>query len=211
MLSWLLLSTGLRAPANVVAKVETCDTVTLQWTQSSKPNDITTSVSCTPPSPGCAECTTSPCNITGLNPSNEYVFTVTLNSGKCGTSMKTTGIGTRGEIKSVKKKNMAAAKYFEQNDMSIIKARIIFIGKAFLIRIGKVPFFANVLEGLFGENHSSSVALDNVLSCQSLLSRVLAGILAFRVFVSRVQCSMSCGIFSAFNTLTPYVKVTAWP
>ena len=89
-MSWLLLSIGLGTPANVVAKAESCDTVTLQWGQPSEPNDITTSVSCTPPSPGCTECTTSPCNITGLDPSTEYEFTVTLNSGGCRTSMNTT-------------------------------------------------------------------------------------------------------------------------
>ena len=104
VLSWLLLSVGLRAPANVVAKVETCNTVTLQWDQPSEPDDITTSVSCTPHSPGCAECTTSPCTITGLNPSTEYEFTVTLDSVMCGTSMNTAGIGTRGKIKCVKRK-----------------------------------------------------------------------------------------------------------
>ena len=88
----------LPAPANVVAKAKTCNTVTLEWDQPSEPNDITTSVSCTPPSPGCAECTTSPCTITGLNPNTEYEFTVTLNSVMCGTSMNTAGIGARGKI-----------------------------------------------------------------------------------------------------------------
>ena len=78
---------------------ESCDSVTLQWTQPSVPNDITTSVSCTPPSPGCAECTTSPCTITGHNPSTEYEFTVTLNSGGCRASMSTTA-RTMGEIKT---------------------------------------------------------------------------------------------------------------
>ena len=72
----------LPSPTNV-AYVESCHTLTLQWDQPSEPNNITTSVSCTPPSPGCAECTTSPCNITGLNPSTEYEFTVTLRSGPC--------------------------------------------------------------------------------------------------------------------------------
>ena len=42
-----------------------------------------------------------------------------------------------------------------------------------MTRIGNIHFFANVLEGLFGEYHSSSVALGNVLSSQSQLSRVL--------------------------------------
>ena len=100
MFSCLPISTGLRAPTNVVANAKSCNTVILQWTQPSRPYDSTTSVSCTP-SPGCAECTTSPCNITGLNPSTEYVFAVTLNSVMCGTSMNTAGIGTRGEIKCV--------------------------------------------------------------------------------------------------------------
>ena len=94
-----VFSVDLRAPANVVATVESCDTVTLRWDQPSEPNDITTSVSCTPPSSGCAECTTSPCTITGLNPSTEYVFAVTLNSGRCGTNMSQTRVRTKGEIK----------------------------------------------------------------------------------------------------------------
>ena len=92
----------LRAPTNVVATVRSCDTITLQWTQPSKPNDIITSVSCTPPSPGCAECTTSPCTITGLNTSTEYEFTVTLNSGGCRASMNTATARTMGEIDYVK-------------------------------------------------------------------------------------------------------------
>ena len=105
VLSWLLQSIGLRAPANVVAKTETCSAVTLQWNQPRVPDDIIISVNCTPPSPGCAECTTSPCNITGLNPSTKYEFTVSLNSTMCGTSMNTTRIGTRGEIKCVEIEN----------------------------------------------------------------------------------------------------------
>ena len=121
MLSWFLLPIGLLAPANVVAKAKSCDTVILQWTQPSEPNDITTSVSCTPPSLGCGECTNSPCTITGLTPSTKYEFTVTLNSTMCGTSMNTAGIGARGEIKCVKMKiYMAADNYFEHNNMLII-------------------------------------------------------------------------------------------
>ena len=62
--------------------------------------------------------------------------------------------------------------------------------------------FTNVLEGLLGEYHSSSVALGNVLSCQSLLSRVLAGPLAYQVVAGRIQCSTSSGLLSTdFNTL----------
>ena len=96
-----VFSVDLRAPTNVVATVRSCNTVTLQWTQPSEPNDITTSVSCTPPSPGCAECTTSPCTITGLNPSSEYEFTVTLNSKGCRASMNSTTARTKGEVKCV--------------------------------------------------------------------------------------------------------------
>ena len=125
VLSWLLLCTGLLAPANVVAKAETCDIISLQWTQPTVPNDITPSVSCTPPSPGCAGCTTSPCTITGLNPSIEYVFTVTLNSVMCGTSMNTTGIGTRGE--KFVKEIMTVDLYFEHKNMSILMASVIFM------------------------------------------------------------------------------------
>ena len=94
-----VISVDIRAPTGVVATTHSCDTVTLQWTQPSEPNDITTSVSCTPHSPGCAGCTTSPCNITGLNPSTEYEFTVTLNSVMCGTNMSRTGVRTKGEVK----------------------------------------------------------------------------------------------------------------
>ena len=82
---------------SVFAMLDLCDTLTLQWTQPDEPAGITTSVSCTPSSPGCAECITSPCNITGLNPSTEYEFTVTLNSGACRASMYTTTARTRGE------------------------------------------------------------------------------------------------------------------
>ena len=92
---------SLPLPTNVSATTQSCGTVTLQWDQPSEPNGITTSVSCTPPSPGCAECTASPCTITGLNPSTDYVFTVTLNSGQCGASMNSTTASTMGEIKCV--------------------------------------------------------------------------------------------------------------
>ena len=47
-----------------------------------------------------------------------------------------------------------------------------------MTRIGNIHFFANVLEGLFGEYHSSPVVLGNVLSSQSQLNRVLAGLLS---------------------------------
>ena len=94
-------SVDLPAPTNIVATVESCDTVTLQWDQPSEPADITALVRCTPPSPGCAECTTSPCTIIGLNASTEYVFTVTLNSGGCRAIMNTTTARTMGEIKCV--------------------------------------------------------------------------------------------------------------
>ena len=102
--SWLLLFIGLRTPTNVVAKAKSCysNTVTLQLTQPSEPADIITSVNCTPPSPGCAECTTSPCTITGLNPNAEYEFTVTLNSVRCGIFSNAAGTRTRGEIMCVK-------------------------------------------------------------------------------------------------------------
>ena len=92
------LSVGLGAPTSVVAEMVSCDTVGLVWTQPDEPNDIIPSVSCTPPSPGCAECTTSPCNITGLNPTTEYTFTVTLNSSVCGTSRNKTEAFQIGEI-----------------------------------------------------------------------------------------------------------------
>ena len=90
-------SVDLHAPTNVAATVSSCDTISLWWDQPSEPNDITTSVSCTPQLKSCAECTTSPCTITGLNLSTEYEFTVTLNSGTCGTNMSTTGVRTKGE------------------------------------------------------------------------------------------------------------------
>ena len=81
--------------------MESCDNITLQWDQPRVPNHITTSVSCTPPSPGCAECTTSPCTISGLNASTKYMFTVTLNSGGCRASMSTSLVRTKGKIKCV--------------------------------------------------------------------------------------------------------------
>ena len=99
IISKIILSVDLKAPTNLSAVVESCDNITLQWDQPSEPNDITTSVSCTPPSPGCAECTTSPCTITGLNPSTEYEFTVTLHSGRCRASMNSKVTITRGEIR----------------------------------------------------------------------------------------------------------------
>ena len=83
-------------PTIVTATVELCN-VTLQWDPPSELNEIT----CTPPSPGCDECTTSPCTITGLNPSTEYEFTVTLDSGGCRASMSTTTARTMGEINCV--------------------------------------------------------------------------------------------------------------
>ena len=98
LILWTILPVDLNAPTNLWTVVESCDTVTLQWTQPSEPNDITTSVSCTPPSPGCAECTTSPCTITGLTQTAEYVFTVTLNSSVCGTSSSKTEAVQIGEI-----------------------------------------------------------------------------------------------------------------
>ena len=105
MCYWLLniicitvFSVDLLAPTNVVATVQSCDTVTLQWDQPSESNNTTTSVNCTPPSPGCVECTTSPCTITGLNASTGYVFTVTLNSGGCRASMNTALVRIKGKI-----------------------------------------------------------------------------------------------------------------
>ena len=87
----------LGGPTNVTATVESCD-VTLQWDQPSEPADITTSVSCTPPSPGCAECENSPCTITGLSQNTEYNFTVTLDSSVCATSRSTMRALKIGEI-----------------------------------------------------------------------------------------------------------------
>ena len=76
------------------------------------------------------------------------------------------------------------------------------VGKGFLTQIDNIHFFANVLEGLFREYQSSSVALGNVLSSQSQLSRVLTGLLAYQVVVCRVQCWTSSGLLSTnFNTL----------
>ena len=92
------LPVAMPPPTNVTAAVGSCHDVTLKWDQLRGPNDITTLVSCTPPSSGCAECTTSPCNITGLNASTEYIFTVTLKSGKCGTNSGTIAGKTEGEI-----------------------------------------------------------------------------------------------------------------
>ena len=85
-------------PTIVTATVTSCGTVTLQWDPASQPSDIT----CTPPSPGCASCTTSPCTITGLNSSAEYEFTVTVNSGHCRANMNTTTARPMGEIDCVK-------------------------------------------------------------------------------------------------------------
>ena len=97
----VILSSDLHEPTNLSATLESFDSITLQWTQPSEPDEITASVSCTPPSPGCAECTTSPCTITGLNPSTEYEFTVALNSGGCEASMSTALVKTKGEISCV--------------------------------------------------------------------------------------------------------------
>ena len=94
----IILPIALPPPTNVTATVGSCHNVTLQWTQPSEPNDLTASVSCTPPSPACTACTTSPCIITGLTPNTEYNFTVTLNSGKCGTNSSTITGRTEGEI-----------------------------------------------------------------------------------------------------------------
>ena len=94
----IILPVALPPPTNVTATIGSCHDVTLQWTQLSEPNDLTASVSCTPPSPNCANCTTSPCNITGLTPNTEYNFTVTLNSRKCGTNSSTITGRTEGEI-----------------------------------------------------------------------------------------------------------------
>ena len=94
----ITLPVAMPPPTGVTAAVVSCHDVTLQWNQQGEPKDITTSVNCTPPSSGCAECTTSPCTITGLNASTEYNFTVTLNSGKCGTNSSTIARRTEGEI-----------------------------------------------------------------------------------------------------------------
>ena len=94
----ITLPVAMPPPTGVTATVGSCHDVTLQWTQPSEFNDITTSVNCTPPSPGCTACTTSPCNITGLNASTEYNFTVTLNNQKCGTNSSTFPGRTGGEI-----------------------------------------------------------------------------------------------------------------
>ena len=79
-----------------------------------------------------------------------------------------------------------------------------------MTRIGNIYFFANVLEGLFGEYHSSSVALGNVLSSQSQLSRVLAGLFSLSRLLS-VGFSVVQVVDYYLPTLTPYVKVAAWP
>ena len=97
LLLYSIFFVELGGPTNVTATVESCD-VTLQWDQPREPNDITASVSCTPPSPGCAECTTSPCTITGLSQSAEYEFTVTLDSSVCATSRSTMRALKIGEI-----------------------------------------------------------------------------------------------------------------
>ena len=85
------------------------------------------------------------------------------------------------------------------------------VNKVFLTRIGNIHFFANVLEGLFGEYHSSSVALGNVLNSQSQLSRVLVGLfLAYQVVVCRIQCSTSSGLLSTdFNILRKSCRLSS--
>ena len=94
----ITLPVAMPPPTGVTAAVGSCHDVTLRWTQPSEPNDITTSVNCTPPSSGCAACTSSPCNITDLTPNTDYNFTVTLNSQKCGTTSSAIAGKTEGEI-----------------------------------------------------------------------------------------------------------------
>ena len=87
------------------------------------------------------------------------------------------------------------------------------VNKVFLTRIGNIHFITNVLEGLFGEYHSSSVALGNVLSSQSQLSRVLVGLfLAYQVVVCRAQCSTSSGLLPTdFNSLRKSRRLSVKP
>ena len=85
-------------PSTNVAVVRVLsNSVTLQWDAPSEPN-IATSVNCTPHSPGCAECTTSPCTIAGLTQDTEYNFTVTLSDGICNSSTYTTSSRTKGKF-----------------------------------------------------------------------------------------------------------------
>ena len=88
-------------PSNTTATTvgHDCTVITLQWDKPDIPSDINSTVSCTPSSTACgASCTSGPCNITGLELNTEYTFTVTLNSGMCGTSMATTTARRLGKI-----------------------------------------------------------------------------------------------------------------
>ena len=86
-------------PSNTTATTpdHNCTVITLQWDIPDTPSDITSAVSCTSSSTACGACTSSPCNITDLTLNTDFNFTVTLNSGMCGTSVTTTTARTMGE------------------------------------------------------------------------------------------------------------------
>ena len=83
-------------PSNATATTvdHDCTVITLQWDKPDTPSDITSNVSCTPSAKCSINCTSSPCDITGLTPNTEYTFTLNLISEMCENSMTTSTTAT---------------------------------------------------------------------------------------------------------------------